>query len=71
MVDIKKLRDVIQDSGVKKKHIAETIGVSEQTLRSRLYGDSVFKEREIYALADLLRLTPDDITNIFFACDVT
>ena len=46
--------------------LAKFLGISRQTLRSKLDGKSQFKQVEIDKIADRYRLTPEEIHEIFF-----
>ena len=64
------LKNVINDSGVKLKFIALHLGLSEYGLRRKIEGFSEFKNSEIIAITELLRLTISQRENIFFAKEV-
>lgn len=56
-----KLSKVIQQSGMKQKFIAEKAGISEQALSAMLNGRQKIDVDTFFAIATLLRLTPDQI----------
>ena len=66
MTDIKRLNKIIEESGFKKKAIAERIGILPSTLTTRLNGQSDFKVSEAAKLADVLGMTPTDKMRVFF-----
>ena len=48
------LNRVIDGAGIKKQKIAETLGISKQTLTNKLNGRSPFQVAEIRPLCELL-----------------
>ena len=66
MSDMAALEAKIEASGLKRAFVAEQLGVSGQTLRSKLQGAFEFKASEIKTLTDLLRLTKTEMEHIFF-----
>lgn len=56
-----KLSKAIQQSGMKQKFIAEKAGISEQALSAMLNGRQKIDVDTFFAIATLLRLTPDQI----------
>lgn len=65
----KLLEQVIQDSGLKKSHIAEQLGISRSGLSNLLRGRSEFRESQMQKLCQLLKLSEAQRTAIFFAVD--
>lgn len=57
----KKLREAINQSGLKQKFIAEKIGISEAALSSMLNGNQKIDVDTFFAIVELLRMTPDEI----------
>ena len=70
MTNTQRITKAIQESGRKKKSIANELHITPRTLNSRLRNLSEFKASEILTLASILRLSPEDIMLIFFADDV-
>lgn len=70
MTNIKILNEKIRKSGYKLTFIAEQCGLTYQGLLPKLKGKREFTQSEISALRDLLKLTLDEITEIFFADEV-
>lgn len=56
-----KLNDAIAESGLKQKFIAEKIGISEQALTNMLKGRQKIDIDTFFAIAVVLRMTPDQI----------
>ena len=54
MTDLQELNRVIDGTGIKKQKIAETLGISKQTLTNKLNGRSPFQVAEIRPLCELL-----------------
>ena len=60
----------IKESGVKRKVIAEKMGITTAGLYNKLIGKRDFNATEIKGIAHAIGLTGDDILNIFFADSV-
>ena len=56
-----KLKEAIEKSGLKQKFIAEKIGVSETALSAMLNGNQRIDIDTFFAIAVVLRMTPDEI----------
>ena len=56
-----KLREMINDRGLKQKYIAEKIGVSETALSAMLNGNQKIDVDTFFAIAVILRMSPDEI----------
>ena len=56
-----KLREAIEERGVKQKFIAEKVGISESTLSSMLNGNQKIDIDTFFAIATVLHMTPDEI----------
>ena len=67
MTDTQLLEAMIERSGLKKCAISERVGIRPQALRAKVAGRYEFKQSEIAALTDILRLTDDEREQIFFA----
>lgn len=67
MVDIKRLNEVIDESGLKRYVIAERCGMNKRTLQNKLKGKTEFNAQEIQNLSFALRLTRAERDDIFFA----
>ena len=68
MVDTKLLNEKIDESGLKKSHIAKAIGRATSTLSRKISGKSDFKESEINILCEILPIeTLEEKEAIFFA----
>lgn len=66
-MDLNYLNSKIEEIKIPKKAIAKKIGKSRQTLYLKLNGLREFKTSEIEKLCDVLRLTDDEKSRIFFA----
>lgn len=62
----------IRDSGLRIGYICEQLGMSYPGLQKKMRnkGGSEFKVSEIAALTELLRLTREEVDEIFFAAEV-
>lgn len=68
MTDTVKLNQRIQDSGLKKGHIANTLGINASTLSRKINNELDFNTREIAALCELLGISKlKEKEAIFFA----
>ena len=54
MTDIKKLNDIIKESGLKKTYIAEQLGISKASFGAKANGKGEFKVREVIVLCKIL-----------------
>ena len=70
MTGMKLLRKKIDESGYRMRFIADKLGISYQGFLNKLQGNSEFKASEIQILSDLLHLTSEERTKIFFTFDV-
>ena len=52
--------------GDTQKQVAEILGIAEQTLSSKVNGETDFKHSEIKILIDRYGLTPEQVDAIFF-----
>ncbi len=53
----------INDSGLKKRYIAERIGVSEQTLSSMIAGKRKITVDEFFGICQVLNKKPEELYN--------
>ena len=60
------LERMIEGKGLKKQFIAESLGISRETLYNKLTGKTEFTAAEIRRLAKILSLSQKDIQRIFF-----
>lgn len=70
MVDVKLLKERIQESGYKVQYIAESCGLSVMGLRNKIDGKTEFTVSELTVLIYLLKLSLEDMMNIFFIKNV-
>lgn len=67
MTDRQLLRDTITQSGLKKKFLAEQLGITTQGFRLKISGVNEFTETEMQKLSELLHLNKTMRDRIFFA----
>jgi hypothetical protein len=67
MVRLDMLAREINQSGLKKVYIAQSLGLTAQGLSNKLDGCSAFKVDEAKTLSDLLHLSVERRDEIFFA----
>ena len=65
MADLERLKQVISDSGMTIKAIAERSGMKRYTLDRRLDGNGEFTASEIVGLTKALRLNVSERNEIF------
>ena len=70
MVDITKLKEAMDDSGMTVVAISAKSGILRETLYNRLAGKGEFTVSEIEGLTDALHLTTGQRNSIFFAKEV-
>ena len=66
LTDEKLLRAKIADSGYKIYYIAEVAGISYQALLNKMRNLREFKVSEIQKISEVLRLTEEERSQIFF-----
>ncbi len=66
MVNSKRLKQKIRDSGYRVDYVAKVCGLSYYGFLQKMSGKHEFKASEIKAVAKLLRLTDQEIREIFF-----
>ena len=67
MVDIDRLKDVIEDRGMTMTAISNKTGILKATLYNRFKGIGEFTASEIMSLSDALFLDTAEREEIFFA----
>ena len=67
MTNTKMLEKAIQDCGLKKRFIAEKLGVSRSGLVNLINNRAEFRAKQILTLCNLLHLTEAQRDQIFFA----
>jgi hypothetical protein len=67
MTDTKLLEAKINDSGLKRSHLASRLGLSSYGLQRKIQGKSEFKTGEVQALCKELAINSEEMTLIFFA----
>ena len=70
MTDTKRLKDRIDQSGLKLQWIAEQLGLTRFGLYKKLSGESDFRQQEIARLSEILELSAEDRDALFFASKV-
>lgn len=70
MTNVVLLAERIRRSGFKLQYIAERCGLTYKGLLPKLKGKREFKQSEIVALRELLKLSDNDSNAIFFANEV-
>jgi len=57
------INKAISESGIKKKYLAEKLGIEYETFRKKLNGKSEFKISEIINLTSLLKINIMEVFN--------
>lgn len=70
MIDSKKLNRKINASGMKRKYIAEKLGLSPYGLSKKISNENEFKVSEVEKICNILNMTADEREDIFVAKDV-
>lgn len=66
MTNTEMLKEVIRQSGFKRKYIAEKLGITYAGLMKKIRNESEFKASEIKILCDLLNICEKERDSIFF-----
>ncbi len=69
-INLELLTKKIEQSGMKRKVIAEKMNLTTAGLRNKLIGKRDFNATEIKSIAHAINLTGNDILTIFFADNV-
>lgn len=67
MLNVKKFRSVLILKGITYKNIAGLLNINVTTLYRKLNGESDFYRNEIDIIAKHLKLTLEEVEEIFFA----
>lgn len=67
MTDFSELNRVINESGYKRRFIAQKLGFSYQTFLNKMNGLSDFTAEEMNAIKDMFKLSDRRVIDIFFA----
>lgn len=66
-MNLKYLNDKIEEIKIPVTTIAERMGISRQSLYLKMRGEREFKTSEVLKLCEILRLTDEEKTLVFFA----
>lgn len=66
MTNSSRLKELIETSGYKKKHIAEKLGLSTSGLYNCINNRAEFKASQIVTLCEMLNIDPAEKEAIFF-----
>ena len=70
MTNTKKLRALILERDLTQEQVAAHIGITPASLNYKINNKREFKASEIKALVELLNISGEDVSMIFFAHDV-
>lgn len=65
-VDSERLEAAIKKSGLRMSYIVEQLGITRQGFDYKRKGKTSFRQSEVYVLCDLLKLSDQEKTEIFF-----
>lgn len=65
-MDLEKINDFIKDRHYPMIALAKELGMSKQSLYYKLSGKRDFRAKEIYKLAEIMRMTDPEIIAVFF-----
>jgi DNA-binding Xre family transcriptional regulator len=60
------LKSFLVVNNINVKELAKEIGISSNTLYSKINGNSEFNRNEIMQIKDILHLTAEQVDNVFF-----
>ena len=67
MTDTKELLKIIDDSGLKRIHIAKKLGIDRFSLYKKIRNETEFKASEIKKLCEILGINDEkEVSRIFF-----
>lgn len=67
MTDVKRLKQIVKDSGLKKVYIAERLGLTYQGYLNKEDGKKEFMASEIQKMQTILNLSNNDVHSIFLS----
>lgn len=67
MVDTERLKQLVEESGLRKCYICEKLGITRSGYFKKETGKSDFTASEIKVLKGLLKLSNKDVADIFLA----
>lgn len=70
MTNLERLRGVIAERGVMKRHLAEKLGITPQAFSAKIAGKREFTMSEAGTLRTVLGISEEEFMAIFFADDV-
>lgn len=62
----KRVKDLLQDKGIKRSYLAKKLGISYNTLTNKLTGKSEFSILQIVKIKEILELDDEFSSNLFF-----
>lgn len=62
----KRVKDLLQDKGIKRSYLAKKLGISYNTLTNKLTGKSEFSILQIVKIKEVLELDDEFSNNLFF-----
>lgn len=60
-----KIAIIIDNSGVSRVNVARRLGITSKSLYNKLEGKTDFKAEEIITVAEMFRLTREEVGDIF------
>ena len=65
MFNKNKLRGKLAELGISQEALAKAIGISYVSMSNKINGNKEFTLKEVYAIAETLKLTDEEIIRIF------
>jgi len=69
MVNVQKFNEAIATRGIRKDYLASLLGISRQSLSSKINNKTEFKAQEAKLLKDRMCLSDTEFVEIFFASE--
>lgn len=69
-MNLERLNQIILESGLKKKFIADALNISEGSLRNKLHGKTPFTWKQVQVLTRILHLSAEVCEKLFFIPEV-
>lgn len=70
MTNTKLLKSVLTDKHMSIQQLADEIGIVRQNLSDKMNNKRQFRQNEISKIADVLKLSPEQVDAIFFDINV-
>ena len=65
-IDVDRLNEAIENSGLRSIFISNKLGITPQAFNAKRRGKIAFRQSEVYVMTDLLKLSNEESAKIFF-----